>query len=132
MPRKPPPPAARAPRRRHGAPRVRLMIGSAKALGPGKAALLDSIDSSGSISAAARLMGISYRRAWSLVAVMNSDFIAPLIETAPGGKGGGGAILTALGREVLDRYQALERKAQEAVAEDVAAFAPLLRCDDAE
>jgi molybdate transport system regulatory protein len=108
-------------------PRIRILIGAAVAIGPGKAALLEAIGTTGSISAAAREMGMSYRRAWSLVDRMNSDFAGPLVEKVAGGKGGGGARLSALGRDVLARYHAIEEKAAESVKEDMAAFAPLLR-----
>jgi molybdate transport system regulatory protein len=108
-------------------PRIRLLIGAAVALGPGKAALLEVIGQTGSISAAAREMGMSYRRAWSLVDRMNADFTAPLVEKVAGGKGGGGARLSALGENVLARYQAIEEKAAAAVQDDMDAFAPLLR-----
>lgn len=108
-------------------PRIRLLIGAAVALGPGKVALLEAIGETGSISAAAREMGMSYRRAWSLVDRMNADFTGPLVEKVAGGKGGGGAQLSALGQDVLARYHAIEEKAAESVKADMAAFAPLLR-----
>ena len=108
-------------------PRIRILIGSAVAIGPGKAALLEAIGMTGSISAAAREMGMSYRRAWSLVNRMNTDFTGPLVEKAAGGKGGGGARLSTLGRDVLSRYQVIEEKAAESVKEDMAAFALVLR-----
>lgn len=110
-------------------PRIRLLIGEATALGPGKARLLEAINESGSISAAARALGMSYRRAWLLVDAINASFKEPLVETATGGKGGGGAAVSPLGREVLARYRDMEAKAEAAVAEDVAAFAELLRPD---
>ena len=108
-------------------PRIRLLIGAAVALGPGKAALLGAIGRTGSISAAAREMGMSYRRAWSLVDRMNADFISPLVEKTAGGRGGGGAQLSALARDVLQRYHAIENTAVESVEADMEAFAPLLR-----
>jgi molybdate transport system regulatory protein len=108
-------------------PRIRLLIGAAVALGPGKVALLEVIGRTGSISAAAREMGMSYRRAWSLVDRMNADFAGPLVEKVAGGKGGGGARLTVLGEDVLARYHAIEEKAAESVKEDMEAFAPLLK-----
>jgi molybdate transport system regulatory protein len=108
-------------------PRIRLLIGAAVALGPGKVALLEAIGQSGSISAAAREMGMSYRRAWSLVDRMNADFTGPLVEKVAGGKGGGGAQLSALGQDVLARYHAIEDKAAESVKADMKAFAPLLK-----
>ena len=71
-------------------PRLRILVGQATALGPGKANLLEAINETGSISAAARQMGMSYRRAWNLVHSMNKDFVGTVIETNSGGKGGGG------------------------------------------
>ena len=88
-------------------PRVRILAGSAIALGPGKADLLRAIDDTGSISAAARRMRMSYRRAWLLVQTMNDCFRSPLVEAEKGGPSGGGARLTATGRKVLVQYQAI-------------------------
>src|SRR5262249_3299171 len=90
-------------------PRVRILSGSAIALGPGKADLLRAIDDTGSISAAARRMRMSYRRAWLLVRTMNDCFRAPLVEAVKGGTDGGGARLTATGRDVLAQYEAVVR-----------------------
>ena len=108
------------------APRLRVLLGSAIALGPGKADLLDAIDAAGSITGAARLMGMSYRRAWLLVDTMNTSFRGPLVETSRGGPGGGGARLTALGRDALARYRAMEAKAAASLETDMAAFSELL------
>nr|WP_142849990.1 LysR family transcriptional regulator [Telmatospirillum sp. J64-1] len=108
---------------------IRLLIGEVTALGPGKAALLEAIGRSGSISGAAREMGMSYRRAWLLVDRINAAFRDPMVETAAGGKGGGGATLTPHGREVLARYRALEEKARRAIDEDLRDFAQFLRPD---
>lgn len=108
-------------------PAIRILIGAATALGPGKAQLLEAIGRTGSISAAAREMKMSYRRAWLLVDAVNQSFTAELVSTATGGKGGGGARLTEAGREVLERYRAIEAKAAAAVGEDIADFNRLLR-----
>lgn len=108
-------------------PRIRLLIGDAVALGPGKAALLEAIGDTGSIAAAARSMGMSYGRAWQLVQAMNGDFRAPLIERVAGGRGGGGAVLTELGRDALDRYRSMEAQADAAVSDALDAFTRLLR-----
>lgn len=89
-------------------PRVRLQLGGEVALGPGKAQLLGLIGETGSISAAARQMGMSYRRAWLLVETMNRCFTSPLVETTQGGKGGGGAGVSELGLRVLALYQKME------------------------
>jgi molybdate transport system regulatory protein len=107
-------------------PRLRILLGSAVAIGPGKADLLEAIGAEGSISSAARRMGMSYRRAWLLVEAMNRSFRQPLIEAVRGGQGGGGARLTAFGCDALERYRHMEAKAQECVAEDIADFQKLL------
>ncbi len=110
----------------HSAPRLRILFGHAIALGPGKADLLEAIAETGSISAAARRMNMSYRRAWLLVDTMNQCFRTPLVGTATGGKGGGGAQISAFGREILLRYRAMECKALAACAEDMAELAKQL------
>ena len=110
-----------------GRPRIRLLIGDIVALGPGKARLLEAVDQTGSIAAAARAMDMSYRRAWLLVDAMNNDFVEPLVERSTGGCGGGGAGLTALGVDVLDRYRRIEAVATAAAAEELTAFSTLLK-----
>ncbi len=99
-------------------PRFRILAGKEIALGPGKADLLAAIDRTGSISAAARQLGLSYRRAWDLADTMNRCFRQPLVERTQGGKGGGGTRLTPLGRRTLKRYRAMETKAQKAATPD--------------
>ncbi len=94
--------------------RARLHCGTEIAMGPGKADLLDAIASAGSISGAGRLLGMSYRRTWMLVDVMNRCWQTPLVETAAGGTQGGGARLTDLGARVLAQYRDLERRIAEA------------------
>ncbi len=96
--------------------RVRLCRGEEIAMGPGKAELLAAIASEGSISAAGRKLGMSYRRAWLLVDTMNRCFREPLVVSAAGGVQGGGAHLSLLGEEVLMRYQALEAEVARAAA----------------
>jgi len=76
-------------------------------LGRGRGALLEHIDRLGSISSAARAMGVSYRAAWKWIAAMNSAVGSPLVETLTGGRGGGGARLTVTGRTLLEAYQLL-------------------------
>jgi molybdate transport system regulatory protein len=94
--------------------KARLYCGEEVAMGPGKADLLDAIARQGSISAAGRALGMSYRRTWLLVDTMNRCWSSPLVETTAGGSAGGGARLSDLGREVLDRYRALERRVEAA------------------
>lgn len=92
-------------------PRIRIKAGTNIALGPGKVDLLEAIERTGSISAGARELGLSYRRAWDLVDTMNHCFKHPLVARIKGGKGGGGAQLTAEGRDILDIYRTMETKA---------------------
>ena len=107
-------------------PTVRILFGAASSLGPGKIALLEAIMRDGSISAAARALGMSYRRAWLLVDAMNLAFKHPVVSTASGGKSGGGARVTPLGQELLQRYRHIEATAAAAVAQDLRALAKLL------
>ena len=106
---------------RHG-PRLRVLFSELTALGPGRAELMERIARTGSISAAAREMGMSYRRAWLLVEATNSAFIEPLVSTNTGGSGGGGAQLTDFGMSILARYRAMELKAAQALAADFSEF----------
>ena len=110
-------------------PRLRILVGQATALGPGKANLLEAINATGSISAAARQMGMSYRRAWNLVYSMNRDFIGLVVETNSGGKGGGGASVTELGKEVVKSYREIEKEALTSVENKVSAFSLYLNHD---
>ena len=98
-------------------PRVtlRIELGSGKRLGPGKARLLELVKETGSISAAARGMKMSYRRAWLLIEEANGLFGLPMVETSAGGAGGGGATLTSFGEEVVTAYRAIEEEAAGAV-----------------
>lgn len=107
-------------------PRLRILLGADIAIGPGKADLLDAVARSGSIAAAAREMGMSYRRAWLLVDTMNRSFRMPLVETAKGGTSGGGARVTEFGLDVLSRYRAMELTAAAAVAAEMREFTKLL------
>jgi molybdate transport system regulatory protein len=101
---------------------LRLRRGKDIVMGPGRAELLGQIEATGSIAAAGRRMGMSYKRAWALVESMNSTFRAPLVEAAKGGVGGGGARLTATGTEILAAYRGFER----VVAESGAAYLEVL------
>jgi molybdate transport system regulatory protein len=105
---------------------LRVDFGEHGALGPGKARLMELIAETGSISAAGRAMGMSYRRAWLLVDNLNGAFGEPLVAKQTGGSGGGGAVLTRLGREVVQRYRRIERRAASAGREDIEALAAAL------
>lgn len=90
---------------------LRLDLAPGIRLGPGKVRLLELIGSEGSISAAARKMKMSYRRAWLLVAAMNEAFREPLVTGLAGGRHGGGAQVTPLGASVVEEYRRIERAA---------------------
>lgn len=94
--------------------KAQILCGQEFAMGPGKADLLESIASEGSISGAGRALGMSYRRAWLLVDAMNRCWSQPLVETVAGGGQSKGARLTATGREILQAYRALEVRLSEA------------------
>jgi molybdate transport system regulatory protein len=115
------------PPRKNTGPQLRVLLGSAIAIGPGKADLLEAIARTGSIAAAGRTLGMSYRRAWLLVDTMNSSFRSPLVGAAKGGRRGGGATLTANGKEVLVRYRRMEARAGRLLAKEMARFATLLK-----
>lgn len=106
---------------------LRLDLGEDIAIGPGKADLLAGIAETGSIAAAARRMGMSYKRAWLLVETMNGCFRAPVVLAARGGRGAGGARLTAEGEAVLAAYRSLQRAAEAAAAPHARAIARLAR-----
>jgi molybdate transport system regulatory protein len=91
-------------------------------LGPGKVRLLELIGQHGSISAAGRAMGMSYRRAWLLVEAMNGTFTTEVVAARPGGSGGGGARLTDMGHLVVRRYREIESAAGAVAAEPLAAL----------
>src|SRR5215211_405415 len=90
---------------------LRIEFGQERRVGPGKIKLLELIRSTGSISAAARQMEMSYRRAWLLVEEVNTALKAPAVETATGGSGGGGAVLTPLGETLVAAYRDIEAEA---------------------
>lgn len=106
---------------------ARLMLDEEIAFGPGKADLLDAIHATGSISAAGKQLGMSYRRTWMLVDSMNRCFQQPLVETATGGAKGGGSQLSALGVEVLKHYRELQAAIDLVTREHFPVFQPWLR-----
>ncbi|MBK5954347.1 ModE family transcriptional regulator, partial [Rhodospirillum rubrum] len=106
--------------------RLRLKLCNFAAMGPGKADLLDALEDTGSISAAARRTGLSYRKAWMLIDELNRAFRDPLVSTAFGGAGGGGARLTPTGATVLAAYRRLEQLAAQAGADEIALIQSLV------
>lgn len=107
--------------------RIRIVFDQGEMMGPGKADLLERIDRCGSIAAAGREMGMSYKRAWELIGTLNAMFQDPVVESSRGGPGGGGAVLTSLGREVLSLYRAFEVEAAAGGEARLNALCDLLR-----
>jgi len=95
---------------------------STLAIGPGKIALLEAIHDTGSITAAARKLGMSYRRAWLLVDETNRCLAAQAVHTAAGGQQGGGTVLTPAGLDLVQGYRSLERETTVAVARRLGAL----------
>ena len=107
--------------------RIGIPLGDVYAMGPGKADLLEAIHETGSISAAGRKLGMSYRRTWLLVDEMNRCFRSPLVEARLGGSGGGGAKVTELGHAAQLRYRELQDQAWAAVRKPYHEFQHLLK-----
>ncbi|SDA29236.1 molybdate transport system regulatory protein [Methylobacterium sp. UNC378MF] len=108
---------------------LRIELGSDTLLGPGKVALLSGIRDTGSIAAAGRRMGMSYKRAWYLIDTLNKAFQEPLVSASKGGRRGGGATLTSTGNAILESYLRMERLASEAVAGELDLLASLMKPD---
>jgi molybdate transport system regulatory protein len=106
---------------------LRVLGRGSPAMGPGKAELIERIADTGSISAAARAMGMSYRRAWQLVEALNGAYKQPVVVTAVGGEKGGGARVTPHGRRLAAQFRAMEEKASAAIAADLKRFLRHLR-----
>ena len=106
---------------------LRILSGDEPAMGPGKARLVTLIDTTGSISAAAREMGMSYRRAWLLVDALNASFTEPVVTKATGGKRGGGAAVTPFGKRIVAAYYRMESKASAAIDAEIGKFSTHLR-----
>ncbi|GEM_PF-678956 len=98
---------------------IRVALGPVGSLGPGKVRLMELIDEKGSISAACKEMGMSYRRAWRLLQSLNGAFREEVVATRQGGNQGGGAELTDFGRTLLARCEVIREKARLAVRADL-------------
>lgn len=105
-----------------GLTHLRVTLSETAYIGPGRADLLELIAAHGSIAAAGKAMGMSYKRAWGLVQALNAGFGRPLVESSRGGAAQGGAHLTEAGRLVLARYRAMQDKTRQAIAGDVVAL----------
>ncbi len=106
--------------------RMRVMSGDAVSIGPGKIALLEAIAETLSITAAAKSLGMSYRRAWLLVDQVNSSLARPAVASAIGGERGGGSELTEVGADLVRLYRRIETRAERAAATDIARLMTLL------
>jgi len=103
--------------------RLSLYLGELEQkLGPGKVRLLEAVREHGSISAAAREMGMAYRHAWLLIDELNACFAEPLVEVTIGGRAGGGAALTPWGEELCRRFRRIEAATRRAIARDLSAL----------
>ena len=105
---------------------LRLDFDQSRRLGPGKIALLEAIARTGSISAAGREFGMAYRRAWLLTDEVNHMFATPLVIARGGGRNGGGATLTELGRKVVRLYRSAEAKVRTSASREIRAIAKVL------
>jgi len=108
-------------------PRIRILFGDEARLGPGKIDLLEAIGRTGSISAAGRELGMSYRRAWLLVDAVNALFRTPAVTASAGGAHGGGAKLTAFGHDLVAAYRRIEARMGDVVREELGPLEKELR-----
>jgi molybdate transport system regulatory protein len=110
---------------------IRIDLSTGARIGPGKVALLEAIRATGSISAAARSLDMSYRRAWLLVEEINNALREPAVTAATGGRSGGGAVVTPVGEQIVELYRAVEAHARGAASEEFRAIGKLMRHDKA-
>lgn len=99
--------------------RIRVTVGEAIAVGPGKMDLLEAIEKAGSLTSAAKDLGMSYRRAWLLLDELNRSLRKPAVASAKGGEHGGGSVLTEQGRALLEVYRRIESTATAACRDDI-------------
>jgi len=123
--------AETGPRARRARPtarfRMRVTAGDVIAIGPGKIALLEAIAEARSITAAAKAIGMSYRRAWILVDEVNAALKRPAVASVKGGEGGGGSELTEVGQTVVALYRQIEEKAEATCADEIGRLLRLLK-----
>jgi molybdate transport system regulatory protein len=105
---------------------MRIMAGGVIAIGPGKIALLEAIAATGSITAAAKSLEMSYRRAWLLLDELNNSLRTPAVDSAKGGTSGGGSEVTATGRRLIDLYRGVEARAEKACQAELAQLLNLI------
>jgi molybdate transport system regulatory protein len=107
--------------------RMRIRKGETVALGPGKVDLLEAVREHGSISAAARSLDMSYRRAWLLIDELNKSLKSPATVSEQGGQSGGGCVLTPVGENIVHLYREVEAQAQKACAKQIGQLTRLIR-----
>ena len=108
---------------------IRIDLATGARIGPGKIALLEAIRTTGSISAAARALGMSYRRAWLLVEDINRALREPAVTAETGGRSGGGAVVTPAGEQIVSLYRSIESRARRATDAEFRAIGKLARHD---
>jgi molybdate transport system regulatory protein len=108
---------------------IRIDLENGDRIGPGKVALLEAIRATGSISAAARALGMSYRRAWLLVEEINQALREPAVAAETGGRRGGGAVVTPAGEQLVGLYRTIESHARSAASGEFRAIGRLVRPD---
>jgi molybdate transport system regulatory protein len=108
---------------------IRIDLENGDRIGPGKIALLETIRSTGSISAAARALDMSYRRAWLLVEEVNHALREPAVTAETGGRRGGGAVVTRAGEQLVALYRTIESQARTAAGSEFKAIGKLVRRD---
>jgi molybdate transport system regulatory protein len=119
--------------KKHGAfptsmfPRLRVMCGRDAALGPGRVRLLELVGETGSLRCASAQMGMAYMTAWKHVRVLNGRFRSPVVVSQRGGKAGGGAVLTEIGRRVVALYHEMEAQSHAAIQKEFREFQTLLK-----
>ncbi|WP_259295157.1 winged helix-turn-helix domain-containing protein [Paraburkholderia sp. DHOC27] len=107
--------------------RMRIRTGETVALGPGKVDLLEAVREQGSISAAARSLGMSYRRAWLLIDELNKSLKSPATVSEQGGQSGGGCVLTPVGETIVRLYREVEAQAQKSCAKQISELTRMIR-----
>jgi molybdate transport system regulatory protein len=107
--------------------RMRIRQAEAVAIGPGKIELLEAVQKHGSISAAARSLGMSYRRAWLLIDELNSTLKRPATVSEAGGAAGGGCVLTPVGEKIIHLYRDIEVQASKTCAPQITALTRLMK-----
>ncbi|WP_244196128.1 winged helix-turn-helix domain-containing protein [Paraburkholderia susongensis] len=107
--------------------RMRIRHGDSVALGPGKVDLLEAVREYGSISAAARSLDMSYRRAWLLIDELNRSLKSPATHSEQGGQSGGGCTLTPVGETIIRLYREVEEEARRSCSKQIAELMKLIR-----